>query len=157
MQEQFSDLRPNLGGFFQEFILRWWWCGITPPKTRQNYAGNFKFGTQVHTHVNSENIPFSTQTLKNQRFLAKIIPLLEAILWELCQRLFRDSIYTVMASFPSKTVKITKKITKFYMNIISDRDIYRDKSYNVFVTYLWALKQLTSFFISIFSVWQIKL
>ena len=39
--------------------------GITPSKTRENYAGNFKFGTQVQTHVNSENIAFSTQTLKN--------------------------------------------------------------------------------------------
>ena len=36
------------------------------------------------------------------------------------------------------------------MTIITDRDMYRDKPCNLFVTYLWALKELTSFFISIF-------
>ena len=34
-----------------------------------------------YRHVNSENIPLSTQTLKNQY---SKIPLLKAILWELC-------------------------------------------------------------------------
>ena len=48
-----------------------------------------------YTHMGSfRNIPFSTKTLlnllmlaffaKNQRFLAKIIPLLKTIVWELC-------------------------------------------------------------------------
>ena len=36
------------------------------------------------------------------------------------------------------------------MNIVSDQDMYRDKPCNVFATYLWALKQFTSVFISIF-------
>ena len=63
MQEQFSDLRPNLSGFFRGSF--WRGGGITLSKTSYNYAGNFKFGIKVHTHVNSENIPFSTQTLKN--------------------------------------------------------------------------------------------
>ena len=62
----------------------------------------------------------------------------------------------MMVSFPSKTLKNCKnykkahQVLKFYMNIISDRDMYRYKPCNVFITYLWALKQLTSFFISIF-------
>ena len=34
--------------------------------------------------------------------------------------------------------------------MISDREMYRDKPWNIFVTYLWDLKQLRSFFISIF-------
>ena len=34
---------------------------LPPSKTCSNYAGNFKFGTQVHTHIVSENIPFRSQ------------------------------------------------------------------------------------------------
>ena len=38
------------------------------------------------------------------------------------------------------------------MNIISDRDMYRDKPCNVFVTYLLALRQLTSFLYQFFCL-----
>ena len=61
-------------------------------KARQNYARNFKFGT--HAYVVSVNILFSTKVLlillmsefffKKSAFLAKIVALLKAIVWELC-------------------------------------------------------------------------
>ena len=41
------------------------------------------------TYVVSENIPFSTKALilqKNQHFLVKMLPLIKAIVWELCWR-----------------------------------------------------------------------
>ena len=80
MQEEFSDLSHNQGGLFRGLFWGGGGGGIIPSKTL-NYAGNFKFGTQVQAHVNSKNIPLSTQTLKNQY---SKIPLLKAILWELC-------------------------------------------------------------------------
>ena len=52
----------------------------------------------IHTYVVSGNIPFSTKAFlillmlayffKNQHFLAKIVPLAEAILWEMCYWFF---------------------------------------------------------------------
>ena len=52
----------------------------------------------THMYIVSENIPVSTETplillmsvsfAKNQHSLAKIVPLLKAILWQLCYRIF---------------------------------------------------------------------
>ena len=53
----------------------------------------------THTYVVSERIPFSKKTLlillisafvftNNQQFLSKIAPLLKAIIWKMCYRLF---------------------------------------------------------------------
>ena len=71
MQEQFSDLNPNLGWLFRGSFWGGGGGGIILSKTCYNYARNFKCGTKVQTHVNSENIPFSTKTLKNQRFFGQ--------------------------------------------------------------------------------------
>ena len=35
---------------------------LPQPKTRQDHATNLKFGTQVHTYVVSEKMPYSTKT-----------------------------------------------------------------------------------------------
>ena len=73
----------------KRFIRFFYFTDITIPGGifRDSFLG-------THAYVLSGNIPFSTKPLlillmsaffaKNQRFLAKIVPLLKAIVWELC-------------------------------------------------------------------------
>ena len=65
-------------------------------KARSSYAKNLRFGTKIHTHTHvvSESISLSTKTplvflmsaffcKTSEFFLAKRVPLLNGIIWEL--------------------------------------------------------------------------
>ena len=83
---QTNGFNHNLGGLFKGSF---WGGGEYPPPCLETWNLARKY-----THEVSEKILFSTKTLlillmltffaKNQRLLARIVPLLKAIVWDLC-------------------------------------------------------------------------
>ena len=96
---------------------------ITPSHCLKLVRNMLEIWNLVHKYTDiytSENIPFSIKPplplillmsafYRKPAFLAKIVPLLKAIVWELCSRFF-SSVFSFLVSFPDYASKIPASV-----------------------------------------------